>query len=331
MRPVKASRLIFLAAAVLCLTLGAASAVSAEDKAPQTDQAAQINSQPIFMVEYNRELARMQRQAFQKGMPTAEQLRNMQLTAMNNLINAELLYQAAEKSGVKITPEQVDEEIKKIKQQLAGEDKFKAFLESENMTEADAKRSVHRSLVIQQFINQEVQAKIKVTDKELQDFYDKNPKQFLEPPSIRASHILIKVEPGESQEKRAEVRKKIESLLEKVKQGADFAELAKQYSEDASNVKGGDLGYFKRGLMVKPFEQAAFALEKGQVSDIVETLFGFHIIKVTDKKTNATIPLEKVKDKLTEFIKREKTKTSVNQLLVTLRAQSKIEILMKGN
>jgi peptidyl-prolyl cis-trans isomerase D len=143
-----------------------------------------------------------------------------------------------------------------------------------------------------------------VTTQELQARYQQNASMYSTPEQVRASHILLKTEGKD----KAEVRKQAEQVLAKVKAGGDFAALAKQYSEDTSKDQGGDLDYFGRGRMVKPFEDAAWALEVGQTSGIVESEFGFHIIKLTDKKAATTRTLDEVRPQLEEQIKMEKAR-----------------------
>ncbi|MCP4669038.1 MAG: hypothetical protein GY849_22095, partial [Deltaproteobacteria bacterium] len=122
--------------------------------------------------------------------------------------------------------------------------------------------------------------KVKVTDQEIEDYYEVNRDGFLEPKQVRARHILFKVGQDATDEKEKRAREMAKLVLEKAREGKDFAALAKEYSEGPSSVKGGDLGYFSQGKMDKSFEDVAFALKKGEISDLVRTRFGYHIIKV---------------------------------------------------
>ncbi len=134
-----------------------------------------------------------------------------------------------------------------------------------------------------------------VTDEDVALYYKIHNNEFLEVEQVKASHILVRVDAGSGDEIKAAARKKAETILAELKGGADFAELAKEKSDDTSSgARGGDLGYFGKGRMVKEFETAAFALKPGELSGIVETTFGYHIIKVTDRKPERTKPLEEV-------------------------------------
>lgn len=143
---------------------------------------------------------------------------------------------------------------------------------------------------------------ISVTEKEIQSFYEYNNEAYSQPRQVKARHILFKL--GEDALKEAEdkVREVAKEVLAKARQGGDFANLAKEYSEGPTKSKGGDLGYFKKGQMMPAFEEAAFKLKKGEISDLVRTQFGYHIIKVEDIKEAATKSLEEVRDEIVETL-----------------------------
>ncbi|MBX3025882.1 peptidyl-prolyl cis-trans isomerase [bacterium] len=149
----------------------------------------------------------------------------------------------------------------------------------------------------------EFAAKVTPTDDEIKEYYEANLGQFQKPEEVRARHILFTVKPDASDADKAAARKKAEEVLAKAKGGADFAALAKEFSEDSTAASGGDLGTFGRGMMTPPFEAAAFALEPGQVSDIVETQFGFHIIKLEEKQAARTESLDEAKDAIVSELK----------------------------
>lgn len=140
---------------------------------------------------------------------------------------------------------------------------------------------------------------VAIDDAAIEKYYDENAGEFDEPEQVNARHILFRVESGASDESKAEVRARAEEVLAKVKAGDDFAALAAEFSEDQSNAsRGGDLGLFPKGRMVPPFEEAAFGLEAGQTSDLVETSFGFHIIKVEEKRESGVRPLAEVRGRI---------------------------------
>jgi len=151
-------------------------------------------------------------------------------------------------------------------------------------------------------------AQVEVADADVAEYYELNKdEQFTEPEQVRARHILVKVDPDATAEAKAAARKKAEDLLARVKAGEDFATLAKKSSDDpGSAAKGGDLGLFGRGAMTPAFEAAAFALEPGQVSDVVETPFGFHVIRVEEHPAGGVKPLEAVREQITQKLRNDR-------------------------
>lgn len=151
--------------------------------------------------------------------------------------------------------------------------------------------------------------KVVVQSVDLKALYQMDTDRFVEPKKVKARHILLKLAKTDPPEKEQAVKKRAEELLQKLKNGEDFARLAAQHSEDAGSAeKGGDLGYFKPGDMVKPFEEAAFALKPGELSGLVRTPYGFHIIRVEDVKESRTKPFEDVRGVLEQEVRHEEAK-----------------------
>jgi len=177
-----------------------------------------------------------------------------------------------------------------------------------------------------------MRSKVVVSAADLTKAYNDNIQQYTTPEQVRASHILLKTEGKDD----AAVKAKAEEILKEAKGGADFAELAKKNSEDDSNAKnGGDLDYFGRGRMVPEFDAAAFNMEPGQISDLVKTQFGYHIIKLTDKKAGTTRPLDEVRQQLTDQIQSERAQQQASDLAQKLEPQIKkpadLETVAKAN
>jgi peptidyl-prolyl cis-trans isomerase C len=164
-----------------------------------------------------------------------------------------------------------------------------------------------------------------VTDADANKFYTDNPQYFQQPEQVQASHILIKTDEKADEATKAAAKAKAEELLKKVKAGGDFAALAKENSDCPSKERGGDLGLFGRGQMTPPFETAAFAMKVGDISDVVETQFGYHIIKLTDKKDASTISFAEAKSKITNHLKSQGMSQYATKLRQDLKANAKIE------
>lgn len=170
-------------------------------------------------------------------------------------------------------------------------------------------------LIAQEYVGVYIDSLIPVSEKEILDFYKANPK-YQQKEVIRARHILVRTE------------EEAKEILRKIKAGEDFSKLAKERSSDnVSGENGGYLGWFGRGTMIASFEEAAFSLKQGEVSDVVKSEYGYHIIKLEDRKTNPPAELEKVRSEITQEIKSTKKKEFIVKKLEALRASTPIEIL----
>ena len=319
------SRILSKITAILVLMLFLSPAM-AEKEISSEDKIAEVNGVAITNKQYSKELEMQRNRVSQQG----KQLSDAQLTELKNevlegLIEREILYQESQKAGIQITDQNVDEQLAAIKKRFPNENEFKVFIDKMNLSENEIKVQIERGLAIRELIDLKVTQKVSVTDEESKSFYDGNPQFFKQPEQVKASHILIKTDAGATETKKAEARKKIEEVQQKLKDGADFAAMAKEYSEGPSNTRGGDLGFFRRGQMVKPFEDAAFAMKPNEVSDIVETRFGYHLIKVFEKKPEQILAYAEVKDKLTQSLKQQKVEKEATQYVDQLKKGAKIE------
>jgi len=194
-----------------------------------------------------------------------------------------------------------------------------------NITKKVLKSQFFKDMAVNLYVQQEIVSKLKVPDEELKKFYTENKERFKQPDQVKASHILIKFDANAKKKEKEDALKKIKDILAKVKKGEDFAKLAEKYSACPSGKKGGDLGFFKTGQMVKPFEKSAFSMKKGQTSDVVETKFGYHIIKTTDKKAAGYTEFKDVKDGIGQFLNQKKVREKMLELTEELKKKAKIE------
>jgi peptidyl-prolyl cis-trans isomerase C len=312
-------------AVALALILVSTIGFAADKKAPG-DMVAVVNGTIITQGEFDRVLNYELRRAAQSGQQIPDaQMPKIENSVLDSLIVGELLFQESKKQGIEVKPETVTEQLAVVKQRFPSEVEFKKALEENKLTESKIKTDIKRDMAIQQLIDKEVDQKVQITDEEGKAFYDTNPQLFQQPERVKASHILIKVDEGASEEQKAEARKKIKEVQQKVQKGEDFAELAKTYSEGPSAPRGGDLDFFGRGQMVKPFEDAAFSMESNETSDIVETKFGYHLIKVVDKQPAKKIAYADVKDRINKHLKDQKLRTERQLYFDKLKKDAKIE------
>ena len=285
-----------------------------------------VINQPEFDNEMNRVLERLQRTG---RFPNDLERSQIKKQVLENLIARELLYQESQTKGIKVDQKEIEAQVTALKGRFPSEVEFKNALSTMNLTEADLRFQFERDLAIRKLLDDQIGGKITVSEKESKAYYDNNLESFKKPEQVRASHILIKVDPGAEEAKKAEARTKIESVQAKLKKGEDFGALAKEYSEGPSGPKGGDLGFFGRGQMVKPFEEAAFSMKPGQVSGMVETRFGYHLIMVAERTPESTLSYEEVKDRLEQYLKQQKVQEAIAAYVETLQGKAKIERFVK--
>jgi foldase protein PrsA len=210
---------------------------------------------------------------------------------LDSLVTNKMLEMEAKKEKVKVTGNEIDEELTKLQESYGGEEAFTAALEQNNVSMDKIREDIEFYLLAEKLIEPD----ISITDKEMKTYFEENKDSFDEKEQVKASHILV--------EDEATAKK----VKEELDTGKDFAELAKEYSTDTSNAAdGGDFGYFTKGEMAEEFEKAAFEMEINKVSNPVKTDFGYHIIKVTDKKAAKSATFEDHKGKIKELLFDEK-------------------------
>ncbi|MDD3628878.1 MAG: peptidylprolyl isomerase [Candidatus Humimicrobiaceae bacterium] len=237
-----------------------------------------------------------------------ESLNNLKVDVVDSLIVTRLLERYAEENNIEVTDEEVKEQINLIINSYPSEEDFEKMLEENGIDRKFLEKELKNQLLSTK-VYEKVTADIIVTDEEIKQYYEDNKETFfLVPESVKAGHILImfpwkKDNSEETAEGRKEAREKIEMIKEKLENGEDFEELARTYSDDeATKENGGDLGYVYRGQMVDEFDNALFSLDIGEVSDIIETDIGYHIIKVYDYKKEYIENFKEVKDTIKEYL-----------------------------
>jgi peptidyl-prolyl cis-trans isomerase C len=248
---------------------------------------------------------------------------------LDQMIGYKLLIQESKARKVDVPDADVEARLLTIKQQFPTEDAFKQALAQQHVTIEQIKSDTRQNMVISKLVEEAVAAKIAVKDADVQAFYKQNPKNFQEGEKVHASHILITAPKDADAPTKAQARAKAEQVLKDVKAGKDFATLAKQNSQDpGSAANGGDLGFFQQGQMVGPFNDAAFSLKPGTVSDIVETDFGYHIIKVLEKQPGRTVPIEEAKPKIQQFLEGQNRDKEMGAFVSGLRSKGKVEVFI---
>ena len=288
---------------------------------------ARVNGENVTRQEFQEFVQNLEARA--GGPVPAEQRDQVYRRVLDQIVGYKLLQQEAKARKVAVADAEIEARIGEIKKQFPSEDVFMQMLVDRKMTLEQVRSETRDDMAIGKMIDAEIATKAAVKPEQVQDFYDKNPDQFKQEERVRASHILISVPEKADAAAKTQARNKAEQVLKDVKAGKDFAALAKEHSQDpGSAVNGGDLGFFQQGQMVGPFNDAAFTLKPGDISDLVETQFGFHIIKVAEKQPARTIPLEEVRPQVEKFLEGRNREEQTNAFVSALRSKGKIEILI---
>jgi len=287
------------------------------------DPIAKVGKQTITRGEVDRAVASLVAQKRVSQPNSAAKRRQIERLALEQLIAAELLYQ----EGIKTPPSDLDKQLElKISQNKS---KFDAIAKESNLTEKDLNEIIRKNIVVNDYIEKNITAKITVTDEDIKKYYDGNPDKFKKEAQLRVSHILCGIAAGASDEVKQKAKDKAADLLKKLKAGEDFAKVAEKNSTCPSSAQGGDLGFFGKGEMVPPFEEAAFALKQGETSGVVETEFGYHIIKLTDTKKAETVSFEDAKERIRTLLKSQRKQEALTSELSRLKGIQAVEIFLQ--
>lgn len=309
------------------LALGALLLGSCSVGQEETGAVARVNGQHVYEADVNLALARQEQSAMSAGEeadPTSEA--EHREAALQTAIENELLFQEAKRRGYAAQAQEVEEQLRSIGAQFPVAQMFDEALSQMGLTREDLRRDLERAQSVQNMIEKSIEPEITVSPEESRAYYDGNPELFTDPERVRASHILIMVGPEAPEADKAKARQTLEGLRARVLRGESFAELARSHSEDPSAGNGGDLGYFARGQTVDSFEQAAFALQVGQTSDVVVTPYGFHLIQLTDRQAAAPVSYERVQESLSGFLRQRKINEAVVELARQLREKAKVKV-----
>jgi peptidyl-prolyl cis-trans isomerase C len=291
------------------------------------DVIARVNGAAIERGEFERAVKAVEGQA---GGPVPPAQRDgLYRQLVDQLVALKLLSQESVVKKVALPETEVDARLAQVKGQFPNEQAFSAALAERKMTLDTLKAEIRQQMQAMKLVETEIAPTVAVTDAEVSDFYTKNPDKFQEPEAVHASHILIRTPDATDEAQKKKAKTEAQSVLAELKKGGDFAALAKQHSQDAgSAANGGDLGFVPRGRTPPVFEQAAFTLKPGQMSGVVESPAGYHIIKVVAHRDARNVPLQEVKQQVTEFLKQQKMQEKTAAYVEKLKVKAKVVILI---
>jgi peptidyl-prolyl cis-trans isomerase C len=288
---------------------------------------ARVNGEAIERWEFDNAVKRIEARA---GGPVPPEKRDEVLRGvLDQLVAYHLLAQESRARKIAVADQDGEARLAEIRKSFPSEDAFKQGIAAQGLTPEHLRDQARTSLEVAKVIDVEVTPKVTVQDAEVSTFYQQNVERFKQGDSVHASHILFGVPQDATAEQKNEAKAKAQAALKEVRGGADFASLARAQSQDPGSApRGGDLGFFPKGQMNPQFEDAAFKLKAGAVSPVVETPFGFHIIKVHERRAPRTAPLTEVAAQIKDFLTQGQREQKLEQFVEQVKAKGKVEILL---
>ena len=291
------------------------------------DVLARVNGEAVSKAEFENAIRTLEARAGQ-GVPF-EKRNEVYRQILDQLVGFKLLVQETKVRKMTVPDAELEAQIAQMRQRFPNEEAFTKALADQKVTLDKLKQDMRSQMLVSKIIETEVAPTVSVTDKDIQAFYEQNKERFNEPEAVRASHILIRFPQNADAAAKKQARTQAEAVLGKLKAGGDFAALAKEFSQDTgSAANGGDLGFFPKGQMVPAFDSVAFTLKPGQLSGLVETQYGYHIIKGGERRAARVVPLTEVGNDIRQFLTQQQQQQKAEAFVNTLKAKAKIEILI---
>jgi parvulin-like peptidyl-prolyl isomerase len=288
---------------------------------------ARVNGQEISRADVLDRVAAFRAQVAQAGAPEPPRDEAFYREMVDQLIGAHLLYGEAQRLNMVPSEEQARAQLAQIRSRFPSEEEYKKQLQAQGVDEAELTTDLARSVAVGR-ITEQLRSGVQVSEEEMRAFYQENLERMKRPEQLRVRHILVGIPRQATEEQKKTARAEADDVLRQVKAGGDFAALAVQHSDDpGSRAEGGLLPWMARGETVPAFDQAAGALQKGGTSEVVETPFGFHVLRLEDTRPSATVPFEEAREQIEQAIRRRKARDAVRQRVQELRAQAKVEVL----
>ena len=245
---------------------------------------------------------------------------------LQDKINRKLLLKIASKMGISVSESRLQEELNVVKKNFVSEQDFRDELKKRNLSVEQYQKDLRDDMLVDAVFRRELGEGVLISDQQIEDYYNKNTREFSSAEQRRASVILIKVNPKDGSKGDKAAKQKLQKIIGKLKSGSDFEEMARLHSQDSLAKRGGDLGFFTKDRMFGPFANLAFKLEVGQVSEIFRTQHGYQILKVTGKKEAKQGTLESEKENIRNLLLDREIQNKSHSYLEKLRKQAEIKI-----
>ena len=301
--------------------------VAASAWAQMVGPAVTVNGEPISREKVQAQVDHMvnQRGLGSGGITQPDAYKQIQQEVADQLIVQELLWQEAQRLDFVVEDEYVDTRLQEMKSGFDREMDFLFRIQEGGFTEETFREDIRQQVSVQRMISEGISSGIAVSDEDVEHFYNTNIEQMQKPIEVHARHILITPASTALADHQA-AKAEADAILAEVRDGADFVEIASNRSQGPSAARGGDLGYFGPGQMAPAFEQAAFALQPGELSEVVQTQFGYHVIRVEGRRGGEVAPIEETTDQIREYLTELALQNAVEVLLTNLREEGEVEI-----
>ena len=288
---------------------------------------ARVNGQSITRTDFEKAIRAIESR---EGAPVPTTQRDRVFRGvLDELIGYRLLVQESQSRKVTVPDADINDRVARIRQQFPSEEAFKSTLAQQKVSLEQVRADAKQQIGVERMVAAEIAPRIAVKPDDVAEFYEKNPQAFQVAEQVRASHILIRAPEGADAAAKAAARAKADTVLKSARAGKDFGALAKEFSQDpGSAANGGDLGAFRQGQMVGPFNDVAFKLAPGSISDVVETEFGYHIIKVVEKQPARAVPLEEARPRIEEHLQNLNRQRETQTFVRNLRTKGKVEVFI---
>lgn len=309
------------------LAAGPAVRSAGEAPPPTAEVVARVNGQPVLRRDFDLAV-QVQFQGRAAGVGHGE-LKAVREKVLESLIDNEILYQRASARGTKVTEKDVEEESKRLQAARGSAQDFSTFLENSGISPSEFRDQVRRSLVVTRFVDEEVVGDLTIAEEDVRRYYDQNPLEMTRPESVRLSQIVVQA-PAGSPAERARARERIEAILKELQSGREFADTARKYSDGPEAGRGGDVGIVTRESRPPAIERAAFQMQPGEISDIIETRAGFHVIRVGERRPEGPVPFEEARETIRARLTDREREATIRDYVAGLKEKARVERILRG-
>lgn len=309
--------LLSAAIVVVCLAANAGPAAAASD-----DVALIVNGEDIYSWELKLLMPQIQTELAAQGIDARGQ--EVIERTVNRAIDSRLLAQEARRRGIEPNEGRINDKMKALAERAGGRADLEAELIKSRITYDELRSTVVQADLVQTLVETEIIPGIEVTEPDVEAFYAGNQELFRGSDRIRSRHILIVVDPDATEAERQDARRRAEEARARAAAGEDFPKLAAELSEGPNAKIGGDLGFTGRGQMVEGFDEAVWSLEPGEISDVVESRLGYHVIKVEEIVPGPVVPFDEARPLVTNLLRQQRTGSALAAFVAKLRADAEI-------